>query len=322
MDTSLISIRLRKALRFTAWICNPVGHAPQIGDNDSGRFLKLAPDFDLSGDPTENHLDHRHLLGAGHGFFGPHLVASTPTAITTPAFELEAALMGGLAQDAPSEAVALAKSPHTARDRTLPDGRCLGNWEILMPDQVLAEQLNTAAFSEFGLYVYRSSRMSPSVRCGPIGTNGRGPHAHNDQLSVELVIDGEDWVNNLGSFPYTPLPKARNAYRSVMALFAPRLDEQEPGILNIGLFYLEDEAKAECDEFSETCFLGHHHGFGAPVYRHIRFTDTSIHIIDILKDGKVYERPPAVLLENRQAVLVALQPKIPFSPGYGICRHG
>ncbi len=103
--------RLRKALRFTAWICKPAGQAPQIGDNDSGRFLKLAPDFDLCGDPTENHLDHRHLLGAGQGFFGSHLLTSAPKPVATPAFELEAALMAGLTQGAPPEAGAPKNQP-------------------------------------------------------------------------------------------------------------------------------------------------------------------------------------------------------------------
>ncbi len=204
----------------------------------------------------------------------------------------------------------------------MPEGRCLGHWEILTPDGVLTDRLGIAAHPDFGLYVYRSDRMFLSVRCGPMGMNGRGPHAHNDQLSVELAIDGEDWISDPGSYLYTPLPEVRNAYRSVTAHFAPRLDEREPGNLNFGLFHLGDEAKAECDEFSEACFLGHHHGFGAPVYRHIRFTDTSICIIDILKDGEAHERPPAVLLDNRLAVLEALQPKIPFSPGYGTRRQG
>ena len=72
-------------------ITKPNGHVIQIGDNDSGRFLKLQPIFNqLTVDEAkarsvnlegcnelpengiywdENHLDHRHLVAAINGLF-------------------------------------------------------------------------------------------------------------------------------------------------------------------------------------------------------------------------------------------------------------
>ena len=84
--------KLEKMAEFTMHLTKPNGHTPQIGDNDSGRFLKLQPLFhlmkvDKAGNQTinvnrstalsdiryywdEDHLDHRHLVAAINGLFG------------------------------------------------------------------------------------------------------------------------------------------------------------------------------------------------------------------------------------------------------------
>ena len=84
--------RMARARAFTLDITKPSGRVPQIGDNDSGRFVKLAPvarpraagdrwpayanpehlqaggaaDIDWS----EDHLDHAHLVDAIDGLLG------------------------------------------------------------------------------------------------------------------------------------------------------------------------------------------------------------------------------------------------------------
>jgi hypothetical protein len=314
--------RLREALRFTAWITKPSGQALQIGDNDSGRFFKLAPVFESSpgeSGPAENHLDHRHLIGAGLGLFGPALLAGVPAVTESPALALEREITAGFGIATPADKTSHEHAGPVARAEA-PPGRCLGHWRILAPGKPLATGLRIAAFPDFGLYVYRSERLFLTVRCGSIGMNGRGPHAHNDQLAVELAIDGEDWIRDPGSYLYTPLPDVRNAYRSAMAHFAPRLGDREPGALDLGLFYLGDQARAQCDSFTAEGFLGHHHGFGIPVYRRLRIDGEAVEILDVLSDGTPGATTAPAVLEGRQAVCRSLQPAIAYSPGYGI-RH-
>ncbi len=333
-------LRLADAARFCADTMKPSGRALQIGDNDSGRFLKLAPSFRLfstaeaksaysnlsdyhalSDDaayPHENHLDYRHLLGAACGFFGDGLL-DDPLVSANSASDLEREIMIGLTVEQPPNAspTRAGQMESTAQLPALPTGRCLTNIEIRVPGSSLRSGLRLIAYKDFGLFIIRSERLYLAVRCGPIGLNGRGAHAHNDQLAVELTLDGEDWISDPGSYLYTAAPAQRDSYRSVKAHFAPQLDGREPGNLNLGMFYLGDEAKARCDAFTQDGFLGHHYGFGTATYRQVRLTENAIHVTDVLADGSEAGLPLRVL-NGRQETVRALQPALVFSPGYGI----
>lgn len=183
---------------------------------------------------------------------------------------------------------------------------------IEVPGGDLRDGLERRAFRDFGLYLFRSSRLYLAVRCGPIGMKGRGAHAHNDQLAFELAIDGEDWVTDPGTYVYTAAPTWRNAYRSVNAHAAPRLDGREPGRLDLGAFWLGDEAKARCLAFEDGLFVGEHRGFGRVVTRTIRLAQTTITIVD---EGLPDAAP--VRLVGRAAIAAHFSPSVPFSPGYG-----
>jgi hypothetical protein len=184
--------------------------------------------------------------------------------------------------------------------------------EIEAPGGDLRENLESRAFRDFGLYLFRSARLYLAIRCGPIGMNARGAHAHNDQLAFELAIDGEDWVTDPGTYVYTAASTWRNAYRAVDAHAAPRLDGREPGRLDLGAFWLGNEAKARCLVFEDGLFVGEHRGFGRVVKRTIRLADTTITIVD---EGLPAAAP--VRLAGRAATAAYFAPAVPFSPGYG-----
>jgi hypothetical protein len=176
----------------------------------------------------------------------------------------------------------------------------------------LRDGLERRGFRDFGLYLFRSARLYLAVRCGPIGMKGRGAHAHNDQLAFELAIDGEDWVADPGTYVYTASSTWRNAYRSVNAHAAPRLDGREPGRLDLGSFWLGDEAKARCLTFDDSLFVGEHRGFGRVVKRTVRLAATTITITD---EGVPAADP--IRLVGRAATAAHFVPSVPFSPGYG-----
>ncbi len=318
--------RLAKMAAFTLTITKPDGHVPQFGDNDNGRFLKLNVAYrrrtvgeakslyanldgydELPDDAVywdEDHLDHWHLVAAING-----LVPQQNFAAFTPGYELETALISDLSsvsrltlkrqaeRTKSTEVDSIAASP--LQWTLLPEpGNKFPGVSFPCPEGDLLEDLQRTAFPDFGLYVYRSRRLYLAIRCGAIGQRGNGGHAHNDQLAIELTLNDVNLIVDPGTYLYSPLPARRNEYRSVRAHFAPRLDQSEPGRLDLGLFTLGDTAHAECVVFGEREFIGRHHGYGTPVYRRIQIDSSQILIEDSL---------PA-------AQFVSL----PVSPGYGI----
>ena len=327
---------LAKAAAFSAEITKADGRIPQFGDNDSGRFLKFAPvgkmlsvadakakyasldGYDeLPDDATvwdEDHLDHRPMIAGFAGLFD---------GIDRPGlgkcFEIETMVVEGLAGKklpVPETTSAVAKMDIPRP----PKGRVLLDAEIRVPGGLL-ECLECRAFPDFGLYVWRSERLFLAVRCGAVGQNGRGGHAHHDQLSLALAINGEDWISDPGTYLYTPSPEQRNAYRSVNAHFAPKIGKTEPGRLDLGLFWLGNDAQGRCLAHGPDGFLGTHAGFKRPVFRWVGISEGVIRIRDILADQSPTGSdilPDTIVVSGRDATRATFQPTILSSPGYGL----
>ncbi|MDB5405518.1 MAG: Heparinase family protein [Rhodospirillales bacterium] len=311
---------------FTRAVTKPGGRIAQIGDNDSGRFFKLHPLFvsrtvaearqryanleNYRGLPDgaafldEDDLDHGATLAA----IGELVEPRPPRKLGF----LDAVIVRALVAKHGVGTVAAVppawRNPPPPPDLPGP----IRTTEIVAPDGDLRHGLRHAAFPDFGLWIYRSDRLFLAIRCGSIGHHGRGAHAHNDQLTIELAIDGEDWIADPGSYLYTPSRPLRNAYRSVAAHCAPRLGEREPGRLDLGDFWLGDEAKARCLFFDDTAFVGEHCGYGRIVRRRIEIGETAITIRD-------FGLPDAADLRfvGRDEVAAKFGAAVPFSPGYG-----
>jgi hypothetical protein len=73
-----------------------------------------------------------------------------------------------------------------------------------------------AAFQDGGLYALNAVGTHLVVRCGDVGQNGNGGHAHNDLLSYELSR-GPEIVVDPGTYLYSADVQARNAFRSTAA---------------------------------------------------------------------------------------------------------
>jgi hypothetical protein len=292
--------RLAGAERFSQVITKPDGDIVQIGDNDSGRFFKLTPSFDLLG-LEERHLDQRGFQTAAASLFGQG--GST----------LEGAIVSQLARgrdlNAPlpiPKAVSLPLAEKPARRAV----------RVTIPAK--ASLTERAAFPGFGLYIWRGTNDFVSVRCGRAAHDAHGAHAHNDQLSVEIMLDGVAWTRDPGSYVYTPDPMARDAYRSAAAHFAPR-GAREPGDLSGGAFRLRDKAHARLHRFDADEFLGAHDGFGETVFRRVTFQNDQLVIEDLYGGSEiaastmVEEHAPATPAELAHQWGLTL----PFSPGYG-----
>lgn len=87
-------------------------------------------------------------------------------------------------------------------------------------DAVKRERRSTGDCVELadgGIWVLRGQRSELALRCGGVGQNGNGGHAHNDLCSYELSIDGVVLIADPGTYVYTADPAARNAFRSTRA---------------------------------------------------------------------------------------------------------
>ncbi len=106
------------------------------------------------------------------------------------------------------------------------------------------------SYAHAGRYLFRSPRIYLLVAAGPKGQAGRGGHAHNDVLSFELNVDGEDVIVDPGTYCYTADPDGRNRFRSVLNHSTLAWKGMEPCSLDRGLFMLPEEGALRIEESS------------------------------------------------------------------------
>lgn len=254
--------RLARALRFMKDVTASDGLALQIGDHDSGRFFKLDGE-----DRIERSLDFSGTIAAGDAYFGQ------PT--TRFAGALMAALVGTNARVQPY--FETQRTYHRAGDAHRGDATYT---QAIHLGEGVWEGLETIAYSDFGLFLYRSPRALLAIRCGPVGQAGYGGHAHNDALGLELFADGTWLIRDPGSYVYTAVPEERDRYRSVHAHFAPQVEGREPNPLDAGLFRMPERAHAQALQFDREGFVGVHDGYGTRVFRRLEITQAGFDIHD------------------------------------------
>lgn len=230
-------------------ITKPSGNLPQIGDNDSGRFLNLDPVFcprageaapegtvDGGIEPhalIENTLNSRASISAGYGLFKEEseglLEVSNSQAVVS-------ALLG----DTKYERISPRESQEIQVGLPLSFEQALEQEGLSRePDRIrkfsLAlnrdEKWVSARYEAFGV-IYRSSKAFVLIRCLLNPRKMHSAHLHNDQLGMELSINDMDVIADPGSYLYTPLPEERDRYRSVVAHDTPwPMTEGEPARL-------------------------------------------------------------------------------------------
>lgn len=273
---------LGRMTAFTTTLLRTDGTLPQVGDNDSGRFVKLLPTFDrltvaaakgrflnlrdytaLPDDAEywrERPLDHAHILDAAGGLAGP------PGSV-------EAAVIRALAQGG----MAAEKDvPPPARDSQ----PLAGNFALPGPTP---GPLRHHAFPAFGLYIYRSDLYSLALRCGPVGQRDSGGHAHNDQLSLELAVQGRAAIVDPGTYLYTPSPALRNYYRCTAmhnTLIVPGREQNAWEEGQPGLFSLTRRCQAHVIACEPDRWVAEHNGFGEPHRRTVRCLSNRVKVRD------------------------------------------
>lgn len=320
-----LALRLWRAAEFTRAATRPDRRVLLIGDNDSGRFFKPCPpyevlecdeasrrhperqvDADCVRDRRELGEDHGHLLAAIEALFGVYALT-----------DINAGLIKALAKgrqckppSAPRPAVLVrhpASQPVSGSDQLV----------LRFPRALRLDQVELYSFPGWGLYIMQGDGLLLSFRCGPLGLSGTGNHDHNDQLALTLHLDGRDWIADPGTYRYTADIAERDAYRSVKAHFAPRLrdSDAEPGSLTEGTWRLGDQAQAAIELVEPHCLQGRHQGYGVPVHRRVELHSDRLEICD-WADGNIALLP----LDEQFRQLDARGCSLPFCPDYGV-RH-
>jgi hypothetical protein len=319
--------RVARARLFTLDMTKPDGTVVQIGDNDSGRFVRLGgwngaktigearrryahlesfrdlPD----GDPyiATTSLDHSHWVSWADALLGTRS-ASSPTA------ELCQSLARALVADNTVQTHIVKDIPEGPRRSRFAHPRDTPTHRIhavhRAPGASLLDGAFHAAYKDFGVYVIRSSRLHLVIRCGDSLRDGSGAHAHEDHLSLELTIDGVTLSADPGTFVYTAAPEIRNRYRSTLVHACPSANAVEPS--TAGPFSPPRVGTSECEHFDLASFVGVVEIDGGTVRRRVCVRDDTIEIADEywLAEG----RQPQAVDPFRPPVSIA------YSPGYGV----
>ncbi len=308
---------LEKTAEFSMHISKHNNRVAQIGDNDSGRFLKL----ELPASQENEFLDHRHLVNLINGFFAREDLDNFAGEKTLPRQWLDQHLTSQcrvsyrkVNQPAAAQEVVIdSGDPHFFETQFLAAEQDKRS-EIFLtwPHALKDSEFHHFAYPKFGVYIFKTIQMNLIIRCGSHRWDISGGHAHNDQLSFDLEFEGVDWVSDPGSYLYTPAPELRNLYRSSHAHFAPTLQGEEQSPLNEGLFFLRDTAHARCLRFKDGKFIGVFFSDTQAVYRQLTLSSMGLVIQDWTSGPKALRLPSHSLVDGR---LQLNGP--PFSSGYG-----
>jgi hypothetical protein len=322
--------KLRRAAQFTRDVMRADGSVPLVGDDDSGRFLRLGgwidggsvaecraryanlEDFDgLEDDerypvqPDDNHLQTLAWPAALYGC--PDLLPAEISPVWANSLAIGCALRPAPIPVASPEPAAIPAA--TGGSQAPSTGSVTVNGDHRAPGVNLLAGARYFSYPHFGIYVLRSPRLHLAVRCGNAMQDGAGVHAHDDQLSIDLTIDGVAVTRDPGTFVYTASPGLRRAYRSAAAHAGPSAAGAAASPVQ-GLFGPPRQRSAQCMRFGDGSFAGVAQIPGGTVVREISVHADRLSIVDTytLRDGW----RPAVSDPFSSAQPVA------FSPGYGV----
>ncbi|MBL7975914.1 MAG: heparinase II/III-family protein, partial [Candidatus Kapabacteria bacterium] len=234
--------RLQAIYSFTASYIYSTGKAPQIGDNDSGRFLPIFPSVYTTSTNTSvfDYQQHQHVLA------GLEALLEIPVSHSHPEYTIVKELVGTYIGTLSSA---------------------------------------TNKYSLTFLQCIQIGDIELRIRAGEIGQKDKGGHAHNDQLSFTMAIQGIEFLVDPGTFVYAPLPDERNAFRSTAMHNTLQVGTQEQNTWNTGtldsLFWLQgDKTATRVIKHTDTEWQGEHSGFTYPHKRTFTFTETEIQLTD------------------------------------------
>lgn len=279
--------RLRALAVFASNARDATGNAILIGDDDSGRFFDLQLPGQNESRPNRRNRDAM-LAMADTLFGGPYSSSELP-----PEVNVITALTGGRKLNPPasrrrsSQTSTAPLSEFVSCITALPPAS-QRHFHIPWPSGRPAE-LKSAAHEDFGLFLYKAQGFSLTIRCYIPPAPDESGHTHDDNLSIDLMIEEKPFIRDPGVFCYTPFPELRRLYQGIDAHFAPRAAGHPAIAYGAGCFSVTHLSKGNCLYFNLDGFAGELTGPGWHVIRTIRLTDEGISIDDGSLHGPLAE---------------------------------
>jgi hypothetical protein len=242
--------KICKIVEFAFAIRKPNGEIEQIGDTDSGYFIRLNyffNDFLVFEENYENVLN-RDILD-----------------------KLVECLSGDVKN---------AKARKTFFSKSV-------SANLALPKPKIVVLPTLFAFPNFGIYIVKSVYYYLTFRCGDIGQNGKGGHSHNDQLSITLFAFGKDFIVDPGTYCYTCSAEERNLFRSTKMHNTIVWQGKEQNLLRAqnpdDLFWIyKHRTRSRLIYTGQNKIVGEHYAYPRACRREVGFELNRIEILDTL----------------------------------------
>ena len=286
---------------FTKAVLKGNNEITQVGDNDSGRLIKLTP---MGETYKDNGLDHRTLLSAMSGLFSNDIFSLYEKTIG-----LESSLIRALSSyHTLSGTVYDTALTEYGNEKKFDRGYQYKKETVVYIDTKegsLLENVKINYYKKFGLLVLKSNRIFLSVVIDTAENAKYTGHTHNDKLSIELMVDRKYITRDPGEYIYTAMPKIRDCFRSVKAHNTIHVKGKEQNVFS-GIFEMKKRAKVMLLYCCRNYIVAKAEFAGVEHFREIQIDDNKIIVTDYSN------RPFEVYFTNRV-----------YSVGYGeIKRRG
>ena len=326
--------KLASMSNFMKDITKPDGSFPQIGDNDSGRFFKLSPlyevmrlseaknkysnlsDYSEMGDEENYHLER--VLNSNHIQDISNAVFTNSTkenvSETYPDKSFDYLIACSLSRNSKVQFKETTELQELNRNilfsslnfdqykETLSNPIKDPSIKIFKTVNSLKDNFSCHSYPEFGLYVFKSNSFYLSIRSWSGIPSSYSGHMHFDQLSIELSIEGKNVISDPGSYIYTPFPKKRWVYRSADSHFSPFFDLNIPSEIQNNPFSEIELIPVEVIYFGSEGFLANYEYNGLQQYYYISLEDNQVYIEASKLDQRQLEKNHEINLSSGYGV--------------------
>jgi len=295
---------------FMKDITKPDGNFPQVGDNDSGRFFKLNPLYEvislseaknmysnLSNYPELRDEENYHLekvLNSGHiqdvsnAIFVKNINEDIHETSSNKSFDY--LIASSLSRNSKIQFKEISGSQDLNKNNLssnlnfdqykerLGDLTKDPSIKVFKSINSFKDNLSCHAYPEFGLYVFKSDSFYLAVRSWSGIPASHSGHMHFDQLSIELSIEGVDVISDPGSYIYTPFPEKRWVYRSADSHFSPFYELNIPSEIKSNPFSEIELIPVDVIYFGTEGFLANYEYNGLKQYYYIGLEKNEVYI--------------------------------------------
>ena len=225
---------------FTKTVLKHNNEIVQIGDNDSGRLMKISPTGNAFKD---NVLDHRTLLSALSGLYDDRCFSDY-----IKAYPLECDLIRAITKNTILRAHGFDAGivDHIGQNNVKEKKYGFAKTKIMFesPDRTLRQNIRAYYYEKFGVVVVRGDRVFISMVIDTAEHARYYGHTHNDKLSIEIMVDGKYLTRDPGNYVYTSSPILRDRFRGTEAHNCPFVDGIEQNYFT-GLFDVKKRTHAK-----------------------------------------------------------------------------